>query len=553
MKTDSEMNHPEHPTDNQLLDAYAKNGDESAFATLARRHMDMLFSVNLRRSRNRQLAEEATQNVLLSLAKKARKLAQQESNILAWLHQCSRFEVAKLLRREERIHKREQDYAIATMNASDDENAFERLYPILDEAIDNLRPPDREVIVRRYLEEQSFSQMGNALGISEDAAQKRTSRAFEQLNLFFKRKAGVTVSAVTLAAGISQHCAEAAPAACFQYAAEAASAGISSTLTTTSTTTMIQTIAAITSATAILGGTAIFLIKKDAEPPQAASAPPPAAVATGNAAPATATIADSDVEPAPYSPNEELAKLEAMNPQPGLDELVRRLAVKHAQRLTDLTKELGLSAEQSASLKAVLDARLKTFREALESPEGEMAVITKTGVIIRGIGLREQIVGILSEEQLASFDQYEAKVQKTQIESFTYTELSKITPVLSLTEDQKDRAFALLQTSSVKKLNEAADVRAFMALQRGQSFAQMELTDMKEAAFLSESFDGPNPADPQSPEFRAKALEVIGQQIEAEIAVLAPVLDDRQKQRYRDHLYQKSILPTFGIKLLDSK
>lgn len=564
MKTDSVMNHPEHPTDNQLLDAYVKNGDESAFATLARRHMDMLFSVNLRRSRNRQLAEEATQNVLLSLAKKARKLSKLESNILAWLHQCSRFEVAKLLRREERIHKREQDYAIATMNASDEENVFERLYPILDEAIDNLRPPDREVIVRRYLEEQSFSQMGHALGISEDAAQKRTSRAFEQLNLFFKRKAGVTVSAVTLAAGISQHCAEAAPAACFDFAAKAASAGLSSALTTTSTTVMIQYITAIVSATAVLGGTTVYFLSQEPDPAESASASPPAVATTtgseppGNAASGT-TIATSDEETKPYSPNEELAKMEAMSPHPDIDEFVRRLAVKHERLLKDLTKELGLSAPQVASMQSVLDQRLKDFRAVLEEktePDGppqeamqkEKEMFARVGGMIRGVGLRDKFKDILSAEQLAGYDKFEAEDWQTQVESLAYRELAKITPVLDLTEEQKDKTFAILQKSSAETYKADADVRAVMALERGLSPAQMDLNEMEEADFLSQAFDGPNPVNPTDPAFIDRLKEMVGKQVKTKVDMLAPVLDEKQKQRYSDFLYSKSVLAELGIK-----
>ena len=199
----------------------------------------MIFSVSLRRSGNRQLAEEATQNVLISLAQKARKLSVQESNLAGWLYTATKFEVSKLQRRESRIKMREQAYATEQMNAAthDDEENFKRLLPMLDQAIDTLRPQDREVIVRRYLEGQDFSRIGKALGISEDTAQKRTSRAFESLNHFFKRKTGVTVSATALASGISQHCAEAAPAVCLQFIAKAPATGLASILTTAAITT----------------------------------------------------------------------------------------------------------------------------------------------------------------------------------------------------------------------------------------------------------------------------------------------------------------------------
>ena len=39
-----------------------------------------------------------------------------------------------------------------------------------------------------------------------------------------------------------------------------------------------------------------------------------------------------------------------MSPHPGKDEFARRLGVKHARLLEDLTKDLGLSATQSAAV-----------------------------------------------------------------------------------------------------------------------------------------------------------------------------------------------------------
>jgi DNA-directed RNA polymerase specialized sigma24 family protein len=90
-------------SDTELLRAYDRDGDEAAFEALAARHVDMIFAVSLRRSGNRQLAEEATQNVLIALSSKSRKFAAQDSNLTAWLHTSTKFEIAKLQRREIRI------------------------------------------------------------------------------------------------------------------------------------------------------------------------------------------------------------------------------------------------------------------------------------------------------------------------------------------------------------------------------------------------------------------------------------------------------------------
>jgi RNA polymerase sigma factor (sigma-70 family) len=556
-------------SDSDLLLAYGRDRDEAAFEALAARHVDMIFSVSLRRSGNRQLAEEATQNVLLSLSRKARKLAARESGLTGWLHTSTKFEVSKLQRRESRIKMREQAYATNDMMTSTqgEDETFQRLLPMLDQAIDHLRAPDREVIVRRYLEGQDFRHIGEALGISEDAAQKRTSRAFDALNQFFKRKAGVTVSATALAAGISRHCAEAAPAACLQLAGKVASTGLASVFTTATIATMgISKIAAVAVGVAAIGGAIALLANRDETPPETVSNSPSAISAPGT--PSTSQLADGTVATStgrnatsaanekPYSPNEELAKLEAMSPHPSQDEMARRLSVKHEQWLKDLTADLGLDDAQVASLKDVLDTRLKEFRASLDleaapgvSPQQrEKEMITKAGGLIRGAGMREDLAGVLSKEQLTAFDEREEKIWQSQVESLAYRELAKITPVLNLKEEQKNRAFELLQTSSAETLKQDGDVRAFMALMQNQAPGKMELTDFAEADFLSTAMDGPNAMSPDSPEFKMQILDVVGGQIRKQVGLLGPVLDQKQKQRYHDHLVSKSLLPMFGIK-----
>jgi RNA polymerase sigma factor (sigma-70 family) len=557
-------------SDSNLLTAFCRDGDEAAFEALAGRHVDMIFSVSLRRSGNRQLAEEATQNVLVSLSMKARKLAVGESSLSGWLHAATKFEVAKLQRRETRIKRREQAYAsdpMKTATQSDDET-FLRLVPLLDQAIDQLRASDREVIVRRYLEGQDFRRIGEALGISEDAAQKRTSRAFECLNQFFKRKAGVTVSATALAAGISQHCAEAAPAVCLQIAGKAASTGLASFLTTSVITTMsVGKTTAVVAGIIVVGGAVAFLANQNGTPPETASTSPLSSTAPGapsapqSPAETIAASTGGNVTPAaeakPYSPNEELAKLEAMSPHPSPDEMARRLSIKHEQWLKDLTGELGLGDPQVAGLQKVLDTRLNDFRASLDheaaagaSPgQREKEMIMKAGGLIRGAGFREDLEGVLSEEQLTAFDEREEKIWQSQVESLAYRELATIAPVLSLKEDQKDRVFELLQASSAEKLKEDGDARAFMALTQNQAPGKMELTDLAEADFFQEIMDGPNALTPDSPEFKKRIMEFVSGRTNKQVELLAPVLDPSQKRRYHDHLVSKSMLPMLGIEI----
>ncbi len=557
------MTQTDHRSDIDLLRAYEREEDQAAFEALAARHVDMIFAVSLRRSGNRQLAEEATQNVLIALSSKSRKFSAQDSNLTAWLHTSTKFEIAKLQRREIRIKKREQVYATENMNTStqDDDETFRRLIPMLDQAIDQLRAPDREVIVRRYLEGQDFRNIGVALGISEDAAQKRTSRAFDVLNQYFKRKVGVSVSATAMAAGISQHCAKAAPAACLQFTATTASTGLISILTTI-TTMGIAKVSAIAASVVVIGGAITLLNNNDKDQMETVSSSPLTSAISGTASAPTSpnktvsttttgTAIPEDTEKA-YSPNEELAKLEAMSPHPSQDEMARRLAVKHEQLLKDLTTELGLSDAQVASLKAILDTRVKTFRACLDQnagPDAEKEMITRAGSLIRETGLRDELAAILTEKQLTGFDEREKKALQSQVESLTYIELSKLTPVLKLSEEQKDKVYELLLTSAAENLKESADARAFMALMQNKTSTQVDFTSMADADFFYEIMDGPNALPPDSPEFNKRIIEFETTQASKKVERLAPALDPAQKQRYYDHLISKGMLPMFGIEL----
>ena len=93
-------------TDAQLLDAFRRDRDERAFHTLAERHMGLIYGAALRRSGHRQLAEEAAQNVLALLVRKAPDLAEEPARLPGWLHRAATLEVGNLLRIEARHQRR---------------------------------------------------------------------------------------------------------------------------------------------------------------------------------------------------------------------------------------------------------------------------------------------------------------------------------------------------------------------------------------------------------------------------------------------------------------
>ena len=121
------------------------------------------------------------------------------------------------------------------------EAGWTQIEPLLDEAVSALDETDRTAILLRYFDNKSLREVGEQLGVSDDAAQKRVSRAVEQLRAFFtKRK--VTIGASGLALLISANAVHAAPAGL----AATLSAGIAFSAIHQSTTIGLTKIAAMT-------------------------------------------------------------------------------------------------------------------------------------------------------------------------------------------------------------------------------------------------------------------------------------------------------------------
>src|SRR6266853_212341 len=96
-----------------LLREYVDHDSEEAFATLVARHVNKVYSVALRHTRNPHQAEEITQAVFGILARKSRYLGR--AVILSgWLYQTARLTAVTFVRSEVRRAHREQEAHMQT-------------------------------------------------------------------------------------------------------------------------------------------------------------------------------------------------------------------------------------------------------------------------------------------------------------------------------------------------------------------------------------------------------------------------------------------------------
>jgi len=192
----------ERRMDFEQLRDFARHGDQGAFADVVRRHIDLVYATALRKVEDPGGAEEVSQNVFTTLARKAWQFAPDDS-LTAWLFRTTLLESKEWVRGEIRRRRREQTAAElgTTMKTPDEQPALRVLLPLLDEALLSLREKDRTALLLRFHESRSLRDVGAALGVSEDAAQKRVAGAVESLSEFFQRRGyrTVTLAATTAA------------------------------------------------------------------------------------------------------------------------------------------------------------------------------------------------------------------------------------------------------------------------------------------------------------------------------------------------------------------
>ncbi|HEY7120351.1 MAG TPA: sigma-70 family RNA polymerase sigma factor [Tepidisphaeraceae bacterium] len=292
--------------DHDLLAHYVRENSQPAFARLVQRHIGLVYAAARRQvGGDPHLAEDVTQAVFLLLANKARARQIPSGTILAgWLFNATRYAAANAKKSEARRkhHERQGGLMSCHPTAGDVCDApWDTVAPLLDGALARLASADRDAVLLKFIQGKSHRDVGVAMGISEEAARKRVSRAIDRLRQLLTRR-GVALSAVTLGALLTSHAAEAAPPALTAACGFAASGATTSTVIGKGTLgfmtfTKAKLGAACVAAAMVVGGGtgyAMHIIKAR----QAARAPVILAQAPAQATPKAPAAASTGAPPA---------------------------------------------------------------------------------------------------------------------------------------------------------------------------------------------------------------------------------------------------------------
>lgn len=186
-----------------LLERFASQGDESAFAALLARHGPMVYGVCRRVLHDRHQAEDAFQATFLVLARKAGTLRRPQS-LAGWLYGTARHLALKVRRGDARRHQRETECLPSTASSADplDELAARELLLILDEEMERLPEKYRLPLLLCGLEGHSQEEAARILGCTLGSLKGRLERGRKRLHVRLTSR-GLAFSGATLTLVVS--------------------------------------------------------------------------------------------------------------------------------------------------------------------------------------------------------------------------------------------------------------------------------------------------------------------------------------------------------------
>jgi RNA polymerase sigma factor (sigma-70 family) len=197
-------------SDLRLLERFANDRDEEAFAALVHRHGAMVLSVCRRVLQNDADAEDACQATFLVLARKARSIRKKDS-LASWLHGVA-YRAASTLRRQI-ARRRARDRTVTPRRDADADAVadvtWREVQTILDEEIERLPEKLKGPVLLCYLEGKTHNEGAQELGWSLTTVRGRLERARTLLRKGLARR-GITLAGALSAALLTEKSAFAA-------------------------------------------------------------------------------------------------------------------------------------------------------------------------------------------------------------------------------------------------------------------------------------------------------------------------------------------------------
>lgn len=180
--------------DEGILKAAAE-GDRNAFEQIYRTFSGFVYAVALRMTRNRQDAEEISQDVFIKIYKNLGRF-ELRSSFKTWVYRITVNTVMDACKKASRERKKHSDYEVNEIRESqqaDAERKFEKEHAgkVAEKMLSYLNPDQRICLILREIEELSYEEISKVLDLNINTVRTRIKRGREALMAYArKEKAG---------------------------------------------------------------------------------------------------------------------------------------------------------------------------------------------------------------------------------------------------------------------------------------------------------------------------------------------------------------------------
>ncbi|CAN5864720.1 ECF RNA polymerase sigma factor SigK [soil metagenome] len=174
-----------HPDLDQSLVQRLLEGDRSALADIYQRHADAVFGLSLRLTRNRTLAEEATQEVFVRLWKRPHAYDAARGSLRSFLIQHTRGRSIDLIRSESARRAREdrEGWLAPRVDPGTDDQAIDMTVgETVRRALAALPGDQRRPIELAYYGGHSYREVATLLGEAEGTVKSRIRSGLRRLH-----------------------------------------------------------------------------------------------------------------------------------------------------------------------------------------------------------------------------------------------------------------------------------------------------------------------------------------------------------------------------------
>ena len=191
------------PSDADLVQRF-KEGDRRAFTEIVRRYQDRVYSLCLRWMNDEQIAKEVAQDVFIALFKALERF-RGDARLSTWIYRVvvNHCKNRRLYRKRRHVTRheplegtrRDDDDVPARQIAASGPGSDVSIHQseaehLIREALDQLDDEQRQIIVLRDIEDLSYEEISEILGLARGTVKSRLHRARAQLGRILQRKIG---------------------------------------------------------------------------------------------------------------------------------------------------------------------------------------------------------------------------------------------------------------------------------------------------------------------------------------------------------------------------